>query len=869
MAKGAGVESGFVPIARQRIVDRIRSAATHRVVLIIAPAGYGKSVAVGQYLETLRTTQCVRYDVRPDNRTLLGFIRGFAESLGDRAASALKTLPAAYDKTSGSNTPGVDLAAWMYAHIKAFAGIIAIDDLHVTADDPEVCSFLVALVARTKGSVRWIIASRSSLTLPIASWLAYSEMDLPVDEVDLPFTLAEARTEATVLGVRMPDVELRGLLDLTRGWPTALSFALRTSMRLADLRSVAASTREMVYRYLAEQVYLSLDDAQRELLHLVGVLPEVDVEVLRAVGYSNPTGALEELRNRVAFIYTERPGVYRCHDLFRDFLRHQLDLLGDDRRRAVYVSAAKAVEPCGKIALALSLYADARSQDDVLRVLAGFGFQLIEQAHIDVVTQAVDSLPAAIRSADPTVLGLRGVNAKYLGQYDRCESLLGAALKVADDRTLRAQLSLRLADVLYAQSRDVVEVLEPVADDSAVPFEMRVLAVSLLAPAYALAGRTNDARTMIGQAEEYLTMLHQDDIRARLLHRLGVAELLLGGNREVAERYFTRAVDVARSCALYVTAAAALGGLASLFMFYEDDLRKQALYGRQSFDAAVKAGDRFSMQTALLHVLSVEVIRGDTASLQEVEEQLARVTTTDSARAAFTYVARGFRAAWSGQFREAARLLALDCAYYSFDTVFNRALDAFFLAASGDSKAASDAVVAVLAECDKCEVPHLHAQRRVEMARILCAAADAFAGRISRAMKILASVRSMHGGAVDTLREVVSCTIRALKNPLLRPELDAALAALSLSGYGGVARAFERATHLLFEQSADNNVALTVTERAILSGIADGGSAKELALERGCSVATVNAHLKSIIRKLGCSGRVEALSIARKRGLLR
>ena len=42
---------------------------------------------------------------------------------------------------------------------------------------------------------------------------------------------------------------------MTEGWPTALSFALRTSTRSIDLRNIAASTREMVYRYLAEQVY--------------------------------------------------------------------------------------------------------------------------------------------------------------------------------------------------------------------------------------------------------------------------------------------------------------------------------------------------------------------------------------------------------------------------------------------------------------------------------------------------------------------------------------------------------------------------------------------------------------------------------------
>ena len=58
------IETGgvFVPIVRRRVVDRIASAAMQRVVLIVAPAGYGKSVALRHYLDTLAEPH-VRYDV--------------------------------------------------------------------------------------------------------------------------------------------------------------------------------------------------------------------------------------------------------------------------------------------------------------------------------------------------------------------------------------------------------------------------------------------------------------------------------------------------------------------------------------------------------------------------------------------------------------------------------------------------------------------------------------------------------------------------------------------------------------------------------------------------------------------------------------
>ena len=58
------IETGgvFVPIVRRRIIERIASAAMQRVVLIVAPAGYGKSVALRHYLDTLAEPH-IRYDV--------------------------------------------------------------------------------------------------------------------------------------------------------------------------------------------------------------------------------------------------------------------------------------------------------------------------------------------------------------------------------------------------------------------------------------------------------------------------------------------------------------------------------------------------------------------------------------------------------------------------------------------------------------------------------------------------------------------------------------------------------------------------------------------------------------------------------------
>ncbi len=154
----------------------------------------------------------------------------------------------------------------------------------------------------------------------------------------------------------------------------------------------------MVYLYLAEQVYNALTEEDRELLRLIAFLPEIDLDVLRCAGYPRAKARVESLRDRVAFIYPERPGVYRAHDLFAEFLRHELELQGDAAVNETRRRAARALEEAGRIAPALRVFAAAKAQDDVLRMLAQHGLALMEHAHGDAVGEALDALPQHIRS---------------------------------------------------------------------------------------------------------------------------------------------------------------------------------------------------------------------------------------------------------------------------------------------------------------------------------------------------------------------------------------------------------------------------------------------------------------------------------------
>lgn len=863
------VERGgaFLAVVRRRIIDRIASAASQRVVLIVAPAGYGKSLAVSQYLDSIGEPH-VRFDARPEHGNLLGFLRGFSDALSAVAPDARKTLKMAYEANSASKTRGVDLAMWMHSHIKSYSGLIVIDDLHVTETDREIASFVSALIGLSRGRARWLLASRSTLDLPVGSWLAYGDMDLTVDDQDLRFTLDEARQAARAARVTVRDDELEQLLLMTQGWPTALSFALRSSTRSVDLQNVQANTLEMVYRYLAEQVYRGLSDEERDLLHFVSYLDDIDLAVLRIAGYAHAKRIIEALRDRVAFIYPNRPTVYGCHDLFRLFLRHQLELSGDAAVLAVQIRAARALETAGNMPAALRLYVQAESSENVLRLLEQHGFEFVAQGQGDVVQSALKIVPHDVRAKNPYILGIRGTIMGDTGRFDRAESLLQRAIGGTTNENLKATLSIKLALILANQMKEVSGILEPLKS-ALLSKNLRGEISSLLAISHAYAARPEQAEEAAGQAELLVAELDSDEDRARILHRIAIARARLGLPFEQVLSMQERAATLASEQGLFGLAGRCFSSLASIALFYEGDINRETWYAQQAATASLKAGDRINLQTALLQLMDIEGRRGNPERIQALEKQLAAVATTDTNRLVYVIPVRALVAAWREQFDEAHRLMATvagNARLFDFDRAFNSAFDALFLLADRRRDEALAATSRALVEVEMVTSTLPHAKRQNEVARLICAVVESLAGRQVNAQRLLHTKASANGPMVQAFRNAAIAVTRLHKG-IRSDALAEHFEGISQAGYGGFARVLELAVERILN-SEPTDEELTRAQIHILEALASGRTPKEIAQASGRSLYTVQTHIQNIIRRLGCSGRQEALIIARARGLL-
>jgi ATP/maltotriose-dependent transcriptional regulator MalT len=860
----------FAPIERQRLVERLAVLASSPIALLIAPAGYGKSVVLRQYLARLEGPN-VCFAVRAEHANLLGFLRGLAEILRGNAPHAITALAGAYERNTGSPKRGPDLARWMHAHLEAFSGVIAIDDLHVADGDPEVARFLTALIERTKGRIRWIIASRSTTGLPVGSWFAYRDADLPLDEQDLRFTIDEACAAASSLSLSIRDEELADLLALTDGWPAAMSFALRTSTHSAELRNVSALTREMIYRLLAEQVYAALNEEERALLEVAVALPAIDVSVLERGGFDRALTIIERLRERTAFIQEEAPGIYQCHELFREFLRHETALRGKCSQQAVFDRAARALEASGDIEHAIASYVSAASRADVVRLLEQHGFDLLERARGDVVARAIQSLDEKTRRENAAVLALQGSVQAIAGKFVRAESLLRRALaRAGNDRDLIATTSLRLASLMANQGEDATELLMAVGRDLQQRPSHRAEALSLVAGQRAVAQDLDVARAAVAEVEGLMLEVESDPVRARVLHRIGIAFHHLG----LARRAFAvllQSRELATEQHLYSISSRANAVLSNLALHEEDDVDQQLLYAASAAADATKAGDTFALQTALLQTLSAQMRRGDVEKSIETEEKLA---TTGRSELASRYVIlfRSLRLAWEGRFREAHRLVASYWTElpFNFDRTLGGSEYALFLALDGQREHSKELTKKILDILAISSVTGLFRERSMAIAKAFCAVVEAINGRSTYADRVLRGVE-----ANDDV--VVKLVVRAADSILMRlrhggesgaTRLRYAIEELGELGYADVARLFGAVGGALSysQTQALRRTTLTGSELDVLRLLAEGLTPKEIAARNDRSVYTVRVHIANIIAKLGCHGRSQAVREAQFMG---
>ena len=493
-------------LPRTRLDSAIACAlATHRVVLLQAPAGFSKTTALGAQLMRLNdgtASAWVSLDDDDDAERLFACLVAALEphDLPWRTApEALVAMAGNAEASGNASGNGSGLKRAMAELLNALAdsgvarGIIVLDDLHrVTSRN--CFALLDTLIERLPPRWTLLLASRTPPPLALARLRASGDL-AEFNQDDLRFSRSEAEALfADEAGKAAPNAGEPGadiaceraaeragdLFERTAGWPAGLGLALVALRSRGGASSGSARLIDRhLFDYLAAEVLDDLPPPLHDFLLRVAVLRELTAGRAAAVSRDGRAAEwLDEIERRGLFATAldaqERTLV--LHDLFRDALlaRQALKLPGEAPellRRA----AAGESDPLRRIGYLLRA-GDWALAEDALDAAAP---ELLLHGGGGEVLRLVEQFPPAHHSARlcrlaATTCGLRW---QWIEMARWAEQGVRLALAAGDRPELqRAQAAL--AHALYPLDRNAeVEVLiEALRGDGVVP-DARLLAL--------------------------------------------------------------------------------------------------------------------------------------------------------------------------------------------------------------------------------------------------------------------------------------------------------------------------------------------------------------------------------------------------------
>jgi len=555
-------------ITRHRLLERLNAGLSGHVTLVCAPAGFGKSTLIAQWIQSInRPTAWLSLEENDDEPRV--FVRSLAAALQSAFPESFDSIASLFE---APRFPSVDYVVSLFLNDLADLPedlILVLDDYHLI-HNREIHSLLDLLVEHLPPQLHLVLATRSDPPLPIHRWRANGELN-DLRPADLRFTLEE--TEAFLnreLGKGVERGTALSLEERTGGWIAILRLAALSLRNISDIQAfmgqLQSYTDHSIQSYLLEEVFAQLEPPVQDLLVKTSMLEQFCAELCTAIiasdtSYEQVQATLNWLERSNVFIIPldERQGWYRFHHLFGQLLKQRLQALNSKEELALlHRRASMWFAGQGLIEQAVDHALEAGDESGATSLVEAQFLPAFEQEQLAQMEHLLSLLPEEQIQRSPWLLLSKAWILQARGQLKDLPSILTTAelllatsesnvrdLNNTQHRLLQAMIALQWSQIQYftgqmqaslESARSALELLQH--DEYVASFAVLFLAWSRQAIGQedtALAALNNalrersthlnsTARLLFAQAWVYLAAgkLHQVELTAR--HLLHVAQ---------------------------------------------------------------------------------------------------------------------------------------------------------------------------------------------------------------------------------------------------------------------------------------------------------------------------------------------------------
>jgi len=478
-------------IDRHRLLDELAAVFDHKLTMICAPPGYGKTTLTAQFVAQAQRP-FAWHTIEERERDLPNLLAHSLSAL-EQVAPGIKKLGALPGYTPR------ELAAVTANHLRDEVEtefLYILDDVHYLAGSPAAQTWLETLLALLPPQCHLIILSRALPDLPITEMVARREV-LAFGQDQLRFTRDEIAQLADSFGNAVTIERAQELSDRLEGWPagTVLAFQpLPSELEAAVLQG--GKGPEALFEALAVGVLGAQPPALRNFLLESSTLSHITPELCETVlDISNSAERFAEALNRHTFL-TQVPGGLIYHRLFRQFLQQQLWTRNQARFVALHLKAAWWFEQQDRIEEAVDHYVTAGQYPLAVALAEQVSPAYYAQGKIETLLGWKDAL---VQSADQSA--------------DQSPKLLLMCAKIHTDRYdyATARNELAQAEGGFHQQAD---------DTGLAEVHLQLARCDLQQADYA---------AVVPQTEHFLAHWTGDErLRGRALRTLGFAQMRLG-----------------------------------------------------------------------------------------------------------------------------------------------------------------------------------------------------------------------------------------------------------------------------------------------------------------------------------------------------
>jgi ATP/maltotriose-dependent transcriptional regulator MalT/two-component SAPR family response regulator len=430
---------------RQRLINLLYDLLDEKLILVIAPAGYGKTSLLIDFTYQVDLPVCW-YAVDELDQTPERFFTYFIAALHQRFPTFGEASSVALKAINPFNPDINQLVSVIvndaYEHIQEHF-LIILDDYHLVSGVKEIQAFINHFINESAENCHLILSSRTLLSLPDLPLLVARSQVGGIGFEELAFRADEIQSFVLqYYHVTLSDSASHDLARDTEGWITGLMLSAQVmGPGMTNQMRAARVTGVELYTYLAQEILDQQTEAIRDFLLRTSFLNEFDVALCASIWGSegNWRGLINQVvQNNLFVLPVGEDGRWlRYHHLFGEFLRAQFEKERPEQLEGLLCRIAQVYTEREEWVHAYALYNRIGDNSATADLIEKAGTSLIRNSQISLLAKWLDTLPVETLKSHPSLISHKGGVLLIQGQVEKSLEFLNrseTAQRESNDR---------------------------------------------------------------------------------------------------------------------------------------------------------------------------------------------------------------------------------------------------------------------------------------------------------------------------------------------------------------------------------------------------------------------------------------------------